>query len=375
MIRQDQQLLLLRRCFRRQLRKRTNGAAARSSQPPQYGTPPPTLPRSHRPHRWFMSTPTTCTYSESPLSSVNSDILLLSYQIRNRNNQHDNSRFHPTLQHRLPQHLKDFHHPPCVSLVTSSRPLPICKRWLSSFSYPSSSGFDPLGRSDPLTEQQQAQPTTTTLPPNSSIYDPRTNEPAGLRLVLDGMKRVEQQITNMEYDIIGIKQTVKKIRESNGRTENRMDSIEQLADTMQADLHASMALVRALNETLGTKRENTGRCTNDDDNEIGSSNDTVQFHQNTCERAPFRNVDVDLNDTANNRKINPSRDTIQFHHPPTIPTNTANDPQSRDSATAATLREKFRRDYAQRQKQLSDHQPMGLKLSSSQNYDNNPSRK
>ncbi len=175
---------------------------------------------------------------------------------------------------------------------------------------------------------------------------------------------------------MGIKQTVKKIRESNGRTENRMDSIEQLADTMQADLHASMDLVRALTETLGTKSENTGNYTYDDDNTTVRSNDTVQVHQNTGERARFSDVDVDFNATANDRKTYPNRDTIQFHHPPTIPTNTtANDPQSRASATAAALRDKFRRDYAQRQQQLSDRQPNGPNLSPSQNYDNNPFRK
>ena len=111
---------------------------------------------------------------------------------------------------------------------------------VSWFSSSSSSGFD-TSSSDPV------------IPSSSSFYDPRTNEPAGLRVVVEGMKRMEQQITNIENDIEAIKNVVKKIRESNGRTEERLNTIEDFADTMQQDLYLAMDMVRTLSDAIVPK--------------------------------------------------------------------------------------------------------------------------
>jgi peptidoglycan hydrolase CwlO-like protein len=93
-----------------------------------------------------------------------------------------------------------------------------------------------------------------TLPPNSPLYDPRTNEPAGLRQVLDGLKRMEAQVTNIENDVDALKNIVKKIRESNGLTEKRLDKIEDFADTMQQDLYLTMDMVRSLTDVLSESK-------------------------------------------------------------------------------------------------------------------------
>ena len=111
---------------------------------------------------------------------------------------------------------------------------------VSWFSSSSSSGFG-TSSSDPV------------IPSSSSFYDPRTNEPAGLRVVVEGMKRMEQQITNIENDIEAIKNVVKKIRESNGRTEERLNTIEDFADTMQQDLYLAMDMVRTLSDAIVPK--------------------------------------------------------------------------------------------------------------------------
>jgi hypothetical protein len=92
------------------------------------------------------------------------------------------------------------------------------------------------------------------LNPDSPLYDPRTNEPAGLRLVLDGLKRMEEQVTNIENDLDSIKNIVKKIRESNGNSEKRLDKIENFADTMQQDLYLTMDMMRSLTDVLSESR-------------------------------------------------------------------------------------------------------------------------
>jgi hypothetical protein len=98
---------------------------------------------------------------------------------------------------------------------------------------------------------------STPISPNSPLYDPRTNEPAGLRAVLDGLKRMEVQITNIENDMDGIKNVVKKIRESNGTAEKRLNKIEDYADTMQQDLYLTMDMVRCLTEALSEQKKNS----------------------------------------------------------------------------------------------------------------------
>ena len=66
---------------------------------------------------------------------------------------------------------------------------------------------------------------------------------------------MENQITNMENDIDAIKNLVKKIRESNGRTEERLDVIEEFSDTMQQDLYLAMDMVRGLIEAVVPKED------------------------------------------------------------------------------------------------------------------------
>lgn len=100
-----------------------------------------------------------------------------------------------------------------------------------------------------------------TLPPTSSLYDPRTNEPAGLRQVLDGLKRMEVQVTNIENDLDSVKNIVKKIRESNGLTERRLDKIEDFADTMQQDLYLAMDMVRSLTDVLSESKTPSSAAT------------------------------------------------------------------------------------------------------------------
>jgi hypothetical protein len=99
---------------------------------------------------------------------------------------------------------------------------------------------------------------------------------------------MEVQLKNIEKDVETMKHVVKKIRESNGTTESRLDSIEQYADTMQADLYLTMDMVRCLTDTLvdtvppSTETKNqpeTGERKEDDETDDDTEHDTTDVAQ------------------------------------------------------------------------------------------------
>lgn len=72
------------------------------------------------------------------------------------------------------------------------------------------------------------------------------------------MKRMEEQVTNIENDLDSVKNIVKRIRESNGNTEKRLDKIETFADTMQQDLYLTMDMMRSLTDVLSETKTPEG---------------------------------------------------------------------------------------------------------------------
>ena len=93
---------------------------------------------------------------------------------------------------------------------------------------------------------------------------------------------MESQITKIEHDIEGIKNIVKKIRESNGRTERRLDMIEEFGDTMQQDLYLAIDMVRILTEKLAPKEENG----------ITTANATTMTKYNSPPATPTTNPNI-----------------------------------------------------------------------------------
>lgn len=225
---QQHQQLIHRLLRRQQLLSRHNNNVLQQLHTPLMEQPP-----LHQYHRYFG------TMTNSTRKSTGSSPLIISELLLTRRNQSQTTHynnynmFHPLLCGRIYPHPQQQLH------------------WFSSSSSSSSGGFDPSGLDPPV------------IPPSSSFYDPKTNEPAGLRLVLDGMKRMENQITNIERDIEGIKNIVKKIRDSNGRTEGRLDMIEDFGDTMQQELYLTMDMVRVMIEKLAPKEDDGTKTRND----------------------------------------------------------------------------------------------------------------
>ena len=68
---------------------------------------------------------------------------------------------------------------------------------------------------------------------------------------------LEEQMTKIENDVDGMKNIIKKIRQSNGTTEQRLDQIELLSNTIQKELYLTIDMIKCISESESSSNRTT----------------------------------------------------------------------------------------------------------------------